>query len=556
MQKNPRLRFTEEERADPALRKAIKKAEKAADKADRAQAKIPKKKVRKKEKEKKHTTDVPKGKKEVRLHFEEVDRKKPSGKLSHAIKKAPVKAVNTRLQQLQSTEEESAGDDIAQSTMQVRQKGREALKSANHSLKLRPYRKARKAEKKLEKANINALYRMHVREHPIKGVNPMSRFQQKRAIKKQYVKMRAELMGKQAGRMEKGVKAVTKTTTTIFKKVGRVLVANPKVVIGIGGSILAVAMILSCISSCSVMFQSSASSLMASTYPSEDADMLAAEAEYAAKEANLQQELDHYEESHPGYDEYQYELDEIAHDPYVLISILTALHHKFQIDDVQDTLNMLFERQYILTEEVVTEQRDGNKEYRILKVRLKNKDLSHIPSEIMSEEELSFYAMYMKALGNRPDLFPADQYPGIKVPQQYTEYDIPPEALDDRTFAAMIREAEKYLGYPYVWGGSSPSTSFDCSGFVSWVINHSGWNVGRLTASGLLSISTPVSASNAKPGDLIFFIGTYDTPGVSHVGIYVGDGMMIHCGDPISYASINTPYRQKHFYCFARLPGN
>ena len=233
--------------------------------------------------------------------------------------------------------------------------------------------------------------------------------------------------------------------------------------------------------------------------------------------------------------------------------------------------NMLFERQYILTEEVVVETRYRTEtstdpetgettseqvpyDYYICYVTLENFDLSHLPVYIMGEEQVSLYAVYMATLGNRPDLFEGNPNASTSASLEFTDYDIPPEALEDETFRAMITEAEKYLGYPYVWGGSSPSTSFDCSGFISWVINHSGWDVGRLTANGLLNISTPVSRENARPGDLIFFQGTYDTAGASHVGLYVGDGMMIHCGSPISYANINTSYWQQHFYTFARLP--
>ena len=193
-------------------------------------------------------------------------------------------------------------------------------------------------------------------------------------------------------------------------------------------------------------------------------------------------------------------------------------------------------------------------DYYICTVTLENFNLSHVPVYIMSEEQLGMYATYMATLGNRPDLFPGSGYIGKYVEGSYTDYDIPPEALDDEVFAAIIKEAEKYLGYPYVWGGSSPSTSFDCSGFVSWVINHSGWDVGRLGAQGLCNICTPVSSANVKPGDLVFFTGTYDTPGVSHVGIYVGNNMMIHCGDPISYANLNSNYWQSHFYRYGRLP--
>ena len=267
------------------------------------------------------------------------------------------------------------------------------------------------------------------------------------------------------------------------------------------------------------------------------------------------------------------EIDEAAQNRMELI-VRSLAEQNGVTEQLKAENQMLFDRQYILTEDVVVETRyrtetdtwtdaDGNThtdtyqvpyDYYICTVTLENFNLSHVPVYIMSEEQLGMYATYMATLGNRPDLFPGSGYIGKYVEGSYTDYDIPPEALDDEVFAAIIKEAEKYLGYPYVWGGSSPSTSFDCSGFVSWVINHSGWDVGRLGAQGLCNICTPVSSANVKPGDLVFFTGTYDTPGVSHVGIYVGNNMMIHCGDPISYANLNSSYWQSHFYRYGRLP--
>ena len=341
-------------------------------------------------------------------------------------------------------------------------------------------------------------------------------------------------------------------------------------VIGIGAC---VALLFGGVSSCSMMAGSGVGGVFTSSYLSEDADMLAAEAAYCELEQELQYELNHYEALHPGYDEYRFDLDEIEHDPYVLISILTAFHEGvFTIDEVQEELQMLFEKQYILTQTVEVEVRyrtetrtdsEGNDydvevpyNYYICKVKLENFDLSHVPVYIMDEETLSLYAVYMATLGNREDLFPGSGYVD-KYTKPPTTYDIPPSALEDETFAALITEAEKYIGYPYVWGGSNPNTSFDCSGFVSWVLTQSGvCNTGRLGAQGLYNISTPVSSANARPGDLIFFVGTYDTPGVSHVGIYVGGGKMLHCGDPIQYADINTSYWQSHFYAFGRPPYN
>ena len=295
-------------------------------------------------------------------------------------------------------------------------------------------------------------------------------------------------------------------------------------------------------------------------------DMLGAETAYCALEAELQEYLDTYEVTHD-YDEYHFDLDDIEHDPYVLISMLSALHEgAWTVDEVQGTLQSLFDRQYILTEDVVVEVRyrtetrtdsEGNTytvqvpyNYYICYVTLENFNLSHVPIYMMTEEQLSRYALYMATLGNRPDLFPESGY----VPK-YTnpppEHDIPEEYLADETFAAILAEAEKYVGFPYVWGGSNPNTSFDCSGFVSYVYNQCGWDFGRLGAQGLYNIST--RTNNPKPGDLVFFTGTYDTPGVSHCGIYVGDGWMLHCGDPISYANLNNSYWQSHLYAYGKL---
>ena len=476
------------------------------------------------------------------------------------------------------------GVESAHKMEEAAETGGRMVESAYHSHKLKPYREAAKAEKKLEKANINALYHKSLRDNPQLASNPLSRWQQKHAIKKQYAA--AKRAGQTAGSTAKAAEQTAKTAKTAAKKSEQaaqfVWRHRRGFLVGIALVVL-LCFLLNTMSSCSMMLESVGSGVAGSTYPSRDEDMLGAEAAYAQMEAELQDYLDNYEATHD-YDEYHFDLDEIVHDPYVLISILTAYHQgEWTLAEVEGTLSMLFERQYILTEEVVvetryrTETRTGTTtstdpetgettteeyeyevevpyDYYICYVTLENFDLSHLPVYIMGEEQVSLYAVYMATLGNRPDLFEGNPNASTSASLEFTDYDIPPEALEDETFRAMITEAEKYLGYPYVWGGSSPSTSFDCSGFISWVINHSGWDVGRLTANGLLNISTPVSRENARPGDLIFFQGTYDTAGASHVGLYVGDGMMIHCGSPISYANINTSYWQQHFYTFARLP--
>lgn len=571
MRDNPRLQFTDAERADPELEKPIRKAEKAADRADRADAKIPKKTVKKKER----VVDPGTGKVTTRLKFEEIDKKKPPSKLAHAVRDAPGNTVLAAAhREIGKDEDDNVGVQSAHKLEETAETGGRMAQSAYRSHKLKPYRKAAVSEHRLEKANVNALYHKSLSENPQLASNPLSRLRQKQAIKKQYAA--AKRAGQTAGTAGKTAGNTAKAAKTAAQKGGQAagfLWRHKKGSLIVIALFLIVCLLLNSLSSCSVLLQGGLSGLAGSTYPAKDSDMLGAEDAYAEMEADLQYELDHYESLHSGYDEYHYDLDEIKHDPYVLVSILTAYHQgEWTLDEVQGTLAMLFEKQYILTERVEVETRyrtetdtwtdeEGNShtdtyevpyDYYICYVTLENFDLSHVPVYIMSEEQLSLYAVYMSTLGNRPDLFAG--HPNAAGREDYLDYDVPPEALEDETFAAMLAEAEKYLGFPYVWGGSSPSTSFDCSGFVSWVINHSGWDVGRLGAQGLCDICTPVSAANARPGDLIFFKGTYDTPGVSHCGIYVGNSMMIHCGSPISYANINSSYWQSHFYTFGRLP--
>jgi cell wall-associated NlpC family hydrolase len=347
--------------------------------------------------------------------------------------------------------------------------------------------------------------------------------------------------------------------------------------------LLVLALLTNGLSSCAALAQGSTGMVAVSTYPSTDQAMLGAEEAYCAMEAQLQAYLDSYEDTHD-YDEYHYDLEDIEHDPHVLISYLTAwFGGEWTLEQAQSVLETVFENQYTLTETVETEVRYRTEtrtetrevtdpvtgetvweeyetevqvpyDYFICTVKLENFNLSHLPVYTMSESQMNLYAVYMSTLGNRPDLFPSSDYVTKYINGNYTQYTVAPEALEDEVFAAMLAEAEKYLGYPYVWGGSSPSTSFDCSGYVSWVINHSGWSYGRLGATALYSICTPVSTADAKPGDLVFFVGTYATTGMSHVGIYVGDGWMIHCGDPIQYANLNTTYWQSHLYGYGRLP--
>ena len=569
MKREPRLQFSDADLVEPKLEKPIKRVKKAEAKADKAQAKIPKKTVVKKER----GFDPATGKVKTQLRFEEVDKKKPPSKLTHAVQDAPANLVLSQVhREVRQSEDDNVGVEAAHKVEQAVESGGRLVQSAHRAHQLKPYRAAIRAEKKLERANLDALQKKAEIDSPTS--NPVSKWQQKQAIKKQYAAAKHNQAAQTTAKAAENTAKAAKKAAEKAEKAGKYVWEHRRGFAIAAAILLMLAFLLNGLSSCSVMMDGVGSGIAASTYPSQDADMLGAEAQYCAMEAELQRYLDTYESTHD-YDEYHFDLDTIEHDPYVLISIITALHQgEWTLDEVQGTLQMLFDRQYILTEDVVVETRyrtetdtwtdaDGNThtdtyqvpyDYYICTVTLENFNLSHVPVYIMSEEQLGMYATYMATLGNRPDLFPGSGYIGKYVEGSYTDYDIPPEALDDEVFAAIIKEAEKYLGYPYIWGGSSPSTSFDCSGFVSWVINHSGWDVGRLGAQGLCNICTPVSSANVKPGDLVFFTGTYDTPGVSHVGIYVGNNMMIHCGDPISYANLNSNYWQSHFYRYGRLP--
>ena len=463
-------------------------------------------------------------------------------------------------------EQENVGVEGAHRSELVGESGlRHGKRFVQKKIRQRPAKAVQRAESKYVKATADYHFRMAAQEHPEMSGNSVSQMWRKHRLKKQYQKRAREAAKTGAASAAKKTAAATEKAGA---KIAGFMKRHPVGVLLALACVLLLFMMQSCSSSLVTLGNAGAGAVGATTYPSQDEEMLAAEAAYSGMEAELQNYLDSYESTHD-YDEYHFDLDEIEHDPYVLISILSVLHEgAWTVDEVQGTLETLFDRQYILTEDVVVEVRyrtesrtdsEGNSytvevpyNYYICYVTLENKNLSHLPLEIMGEEQMARYSLYMSTLGNRPDLFPESAYVGKYITNPPADYDVPKEYLDDETFAAILGEAEKYLGYPYVWGGSSPATSFDCSGFVSWVINHSGWNVGRLGAQGLYNICTPTSAP--RPGDLVFFVGTYDTAGVSHCGIYVGDGMMIHCGDPISYANLNTSYWQSHFYAYGRLP--
>ena len=541
------LQFSEADQAKPELQGAIRKSDKAADRLDAAKAAVP---------------------------------VKPPGKEHGNPLSRPVQEIRSTLHgEVSKVEGDNSGVQAGHLGERQIEKavgyGNRRFHQVRADRKLKPWRDVKQAEQAAVKANADFYWRKSVMENPqLASSNPISRLWQKKRLQKQYAAAHRAGTGaaQAAGKASQtAASAAKKGGGTIAQKLGGFVTKNKHTLLIVGGIGLILMLIMGLMQSCTSMFGGGTSGLVASSYLSEDADLTGAEAAYCEMEAELQEYLDTYEATHD-YDEYHFDLDEIEHDPYVLLSILSALHEGvFTLDEVQGDLEMLFDKQYILTETVTTETRyrtetrtdsEGN-EYEvevpytwyICTVTLENFDLSHVPVYIMGEDQLSMYAVYMSTLGNRPDLFPSSGYVGKYIENPPTAWDIPAEYLTDERFATLITEAEKYLGYPYVWGGSSPETSFDCSGFVSYVLTNTGLcNTGRLGAQGLYNISTPVS--DPQPGDLVFFVGTYDTSGISHVGIYVGDNMMLHCGDPISYTNLNTNYWQSHFYAYGRPPYN
>ena len=573
-----RLQFSEAERTDPELAKYVKKSEKAADRLEAAREKIPKQKRIKAARE----FDEATGRAKTRLYFEKTD-KPPNGKLHHNPADRPVREIKNYVHgKVSEVEKDNSGVEGAHKSEKVAERAggyaARKLKEGYRSHKLKPYREAAKAEAASQKADTNYLYHKTLKENPELASNPLSRFHQKQQIKRQYAKdLRAaqkagSTAGKTAGAAKNTRKAAQKAGEAT-KKTTDFIARHWKAILTVGVFLLLIVMIFTGLSSCAAVIQGGVTSIVGTSYTAEDEAIRQVEADYKELERGLREEIADIETDYPDYDEYQYHLDEIGHNPFELASYLTAKLYDYTREEAQAEIQALFEKQYTLTlrEEIQTRYRTETTtdpetgettteeipyDYYILHVTLTNKNIETLAGELLTPEQKEMFDVYMETKGNKPDVFGDDYATGTPGSGEYTDYEIPPEALSDERFAAMIAEAEKYLGYPYVWGGSSPSTSFDCSGFVCWVINHSGvGNVGRTTAQGIFNYTTPIAPSEAKPGDIIFFTGTYDSgSAVSHVGIYVGNGMMIHCGNPISYASVNTPYWQSHFYSYGRLP--
>lgn len=597
-----RLRFTKNELTDEKVRRAAAKAERAADRAEAFQSKVPKKaKYRiireaagvKSPGSKLHASTQAQSAVRGKLRVERIDvvkgRPKPAAQagrnLTHG---AVVGALNGVRNAIDAEDDGNAGVEAMDAGKSPADVTSATVSNARYSHKLKTYEKAERLIEKSDKANVEALYQKEVHSDAGSASNPISRWRQKQKIKKEYAAAKraggstAHGASSAAGAAKSAGKA--KDTTSLTEKAMEFVKEHPKGILIVLALGFLVTFISSTFSSCSVMMSSSGQVILGTSYTAEEADLTGTDSDYTALETALRNQIANIESTHSGYDEYRYNLAEIGHNPYELASYLTVLFEDYTRSEVQSTLQAIFSAQYTLTltEEVEvrtrTETRTGTTSYTdpdtgetveeeyeyeveveynyyILNVTLTNKGIGAVVrSSGLTDDQLQRYEVLMETRGNRDDLFGDVSF---AVPGEYTDYDIPGEALTDTKFANMIREAEKYLGYPYVWGGSSPSTSFDCSGFVSWVINHcgNGWSVGRLTANGLMGVCDIIPASEAKPGDLIFFQGTYNTSGASHVGIYVGNSMMIHCGNPISYANIDSSYWRQHFYCYGRIRG-
>lgn len=448
--------------------------------------------------------------------------------------------------------------------------------------KLRQYKKLERLEKKANKDAVDSIFAERMKSDPQAGSNLFSRWRQKQAIKKEYAAAKAGAAAAES--TAAGTAKAAQGTASMTEKAFQFVQSHSHIIIGIAAVGLLVLVIAGSVSSCSVLIDGGGNVVLGTSYTAEDEDLKGVETDYTKLEDKLRKQIDRIETDHPGYDEYRYNLAEIGHNPYELASLLTVEFENYTRSQVQARLQSIFEAQYELKLEEKVEIRTRKEtrvgyrynpitgtghtytyqvtvqyEYKILNVTLLNRGVDYVARNSgLTDDQLQRYEVTLECRGNRDDLFAGIAFAtpdGAGSSGEYQDYDIPGEALTDEKFRKMITEAEKYLGYPYVWGGSSPSTSFDCSGFVSWVINHcgNGWNVGRQTANGLMGKCDIIPKSEAKPGDLIFFQKTYNTSGASHVGIYVGNGMMIHCGNPISYASIETSYWRQHYYCMGRI---
>ena len=523
-----------------------------------------------------------------RLRFADPEGQKSFGTGKSAISEKPRKpgtaagaVISGRLHQAvnSSNEDQNTGVQAAQFTEGTAEGTVRAAGHASYSHKLRKYSRAKKLEAGTDAENIEKMFGESLKDNPGAASNPFSRWRQRQQIKKKYAAMKAGKTMQGSGAAATGAQKAAEGARSVMNRMLQYVKSHSHVILLVACAGLLIMVVAGSVSSCSMMMNGMGNTVLGTSFTAEDEDLLGADEDYEELESDLREQLDSIESEHPGYDEYRYNLAEIGHNPYELAALLTVEYENYTRAQVQEELQRIFNEQYELTleEEVEirtrTETRTSTStdpetgettedeyeveveyEYYILNVTLTNKGVDAVARESnLTDDQLERYEVLLETRGNRDDLFGDVSF---AIPDSdYLDYDIPGEALTDEKFRNMINEAEKYLGYPYVWGGSSPSTSFDCSGFVSYVINHcgNGWNVGRQTANGLMNSCDIIPKSEAQPGDLIFFQKTYNTSGASHVGIYVGNGMMLHCGSPISYASIETSYWQQHYYCMGRI---
>ena len=554
MRKEPRLHFTDEERADPALEKPIRKADRAAAKADKAQAKISKKQVRQK------TVDPKTGKVTTKLVLE--DKKKPPSKLSHAVRDAPGDAVLGKLhKEIRETEQDNVGVESAHKSEETAETGVRLVREGYRSHKLKPYRKAAQAEQKLEKANVNALYQKSLRENPQLASNPISRWQQKQAIKKEYA------AAKRAGNTANTAKKTGKATKTVKEKAqqaGAFIMRHKKGFLLVGAIFLLICLLLNTMSSCSMMAQSIGSAISGSTYPSDDPELVAVEADYAAREAALQAEIDNIESSHPGYDEYRYDLDMIGHDPHELAAFLSAVLQGYTQSSAQGELERVFSAQYTLTltEEIQIRtytDEDGDTheyEYRILHVKLESRPISSLATELLTPEQLEMYQVYRQTLGNKPLIFgggstntsDSDSLDGVEFVNGTRPGN--PELVE-----LAKRQVGNVGGQPYwSWYGFNSRVEW-CACFVSWCYGQMGLSEPRFAACQSQGIPWFQSHGqwgargydNLAPGDAIFFDWNLDGR-ADHVGIVIGtDGSRVYTvegnsGDACKIRSYDVNY--------------
>ena len=566
MIKEPRLRFTEEERADPALGKPVRKAEKAAAKADKAQAKIPKKQVKRTE------VDPKTGKVTTKLVLE--DKPRPPSKLSHSLRDAPGNAVAGKIhQEIQESEDDNVGVESAHKSEEAVETGVHLVQEGYRSHKLKPYRKAAQAERQLEKANINVLYQKSLQDNPQAASNPLSRWQQKQQIKKQYAaaKRAAQSGGTAAGAAQKSGKAA-KTVKEKAQQAGAYVMQHKKGFIMVLAIFLLICLLLNTMSSCSMMAQSIGSMISGTTYPSDDPELVAVEADYAAKEAALQAEIDNIESSHPGYDEYRYDLDMIGHDPHELAAYLSAVLQGYTRESAQAELERIFNAQYqlTLTEEVEVRYRtetrtdsEGNSytvevpyNYYILNVTLASKPISSVASELLTPEQLEMYQVYRQTLGNKPLIFG-----GGSADTSDSESLAGVEFVNGTRPGnqAVVDIAKSQVGnvggQPYwSWYGFTSRVEW-CACFVSWCYGQMGLSEPRFAACQSQGIPWFQSHgqwggrdyANIAPGDAIFF--DWDLDGsADHVGIVVGtDGSRVYTvegnsGDACKIKSYSLTY--------------